>query len=511
MIIIAGDSNFRDLCLQKKDDIEKETGKKIEFELVTSNESLKALLDGLKEETKILLVGPMMNEIAIKSRGNTKSREDIVKGVVLEQNHAVNKFAQDNQDRFVVLIPPFLRMDPAWIKEKIKLFKFYMDDDVKTYSPSNVVMGNQINISEEDLKADKVHLATTGMEKLFTQTLSDIKLAISDHGKLTSWEDDDSEMIFVSSLSQSTHQTPASNRKRTRVGTEADQADEVVAKRSKEADSAILTKLNQMMEKMNEDGKKIDDKFDKVFNKVEANEAITKELKITTDKLSAEVREIKRPVDSECTMFASIKEDLDAAANLNLRDTIIVKKQKMETVLPADRKEFGKAIQKLGRDLVTEILGTDTMVKFVAPVAAKYIVKQGFEKVAPAYKIIFKDIQSATNFKDKGIEASKDENNKLYKVYFAVRQNSSTRIRLMLLWGIADYLKSDVVEAWATQNSPRPVLQTKEGGKYKTLSFIEAVQTYGDKIEEKVIKEATKIANKHFNRQAKKIFLILKD
>ena len=262
---------------------------------------------------------------------------------------------------------------------------------------------------------------------------------------------------------------------------------------------------------MDDDGKKSDDRFDKIFGKVEANEVVTKELKTTTEKLSAEVRDIRRSINSDCTMFASIKEDLDAAANMNMRDTIIVKKQKMESELPADKKEQGKAIQKLGRDLVTELLGSDAAVRFVAPVAAKYVPKPGYEKTAPAYKIVFKDIQSATSFKDKGIEASKDETNKLYKVYFSVQQNSSTRIRLMLLWGIADYLKNEVVEAWVTQNSPRPVLQTKEGGRYKTMSFIEAVQTYGDKIEEKIIKEANKIANKHFNSQAKKIFLILKD
>ena len=266
MIVIAGDSNFRDLCQLKKDDMERETSKKIEFELVTSNESFKVLLEGMKDETKVIIVGPMMNEIATKSKGNTKSREDIVKSVVLEQNHAANKFAQDHQDRFMVLVPPFLRLDPPWIKEKIKLFKFYMDDDVKTYSPGNVVMGNQINIKEDDLKADKVHLTLPGMDKLYTQMLSDIKLALADQEKLTNWENDDDEMTFVSSLSQSTYRTPVTARKRTRVGTEADAEDEVVAKRPKDTDSAIITKLNQIMEKMDEDGKKRDDKFDKVYN-----------------------------------------------------------------------------------------------------------------------------------------------------------------------------------------------------------------------------------------------------
>ncbi len=45
----------------------------------------------------------------------------------------------------------------------------------------------------------------------------------------------------------------------------------------------------------------------------------------------------------------------------------------------------------------------------------------------------------------------------------------------------------------------------------KTYSYIEAITTYGEKIDKKVIDDANKLASKFFYGQVEKVFIILKD
>jgi len=49
------------------------------------------------------------------------------------------------------------------------------------------------------------------------------------------------------------------------------------------------------------------------------------------------------------------------------------------------------------------------------------------------------------------------------------------------------------------------------GNQVKTYNYIEAVTSYGDKIEEKVLDEAHKLARKFYYGQVEKIFIILRD
>ena len=82
----------------------------------------------------------------------------------------------------------------------------------------------------------------------------------------------------------------------------------------------------------------------------------------------------------------------------------------------------------------------------------------------------------------------------------------------MVLWGIVDVLKKEKRESWVNQSSPKPTLQVKQTGVLiKSYSYIEAISAYGERIEKKVIDEATKLAGRFFYGQVEKIFIILKD
>ena len=119
MIIIIGDSNYREICLALNDKFEAELGEKIVFKQATTNESLIVALEEVEkgeEKPKVIMVGANLNEIALRAKGN-KSRDEMVKTVVMEQNCAINKWAHSNQDTLAILVPPFLRTDPKWMGE----------------------------------------------------------------------------------------------------------------------------------------------------------------------------------------------------------------------------------------------------------------------------------------------------------------------------------------------------------------------------------------------------------
>ena len=98
------------------------------------------------------------------------------------------------------------------------------------------------------------------------------------------------------------------------------------------------------------------------------------------------------------------------------------------------------------------------------------------------------------------------------KIYFTHMQNSSTRIRTMLLWGAVDAIKKEKKEAWVNLNMNKPNIQVKEGGKIvKTLTFVGAMSEYGEKIDPKVISETTKAARWNFGGKLERLFIILKD
>ena len=222
MIIIIGDSNYRDICSTLKDNIEAEVGENIIFKQASTNESLKILLEEEEkdgEKPKVIIVGANLNEIATRAKGN-KGRDEMVKTVVMEQNSAVNKWALDRQESMILLAPPFLRTDPHWIEERLKWVHFCMKDDIKIYSPFNVQLGSNTQITESDLKADKVHLLDTGMSKVAITLIADIKICLRDVEKLRAERmEHDSEEIYLESsqLSELPSRTPISNRKRVRV------------------------------------------------------------------------------------------------------------------------------------------------------------------------------------------------------------------------------------------------------------------------------------------------------
>ena len=162
---------------------------------------------------------------------------------------------------------------------------------------------------------------------------------------------------------------------------------------------------------------------------------------LVQENLKEQIESIKQ---SDNSFSAIIKEDLDAVENASLRDTVIIKRMATDKVIPTERKALSTLILEVGKEILTEIMGNDTCMKYIAPLYFrndKKTPKEGDRPELPPFKITFRQLPDAILFKEKVIAALKDPTHKLYKCYASNQQNVGTRIRLLLLWGIVDVLK----------------------------------------------------------------------
>ena len=526
MIIVIGDSNYREICGTLKENIENEVGEKLVFRQATTNESLKLALDEEEEngeKPKVIMVGANLNEIATRAKGN-KSRDEMVKTVVMEQNSAVNKWANEHQDTLILMAPPLFRTDPHWMEERLKWVHFCMKDDIKIYSPFNVQFCSTIDIVAADLKADKVHLLDSGMSKVALTMIADFKIGLRDVEKLRAerMEMEGDDLVLESSqLANLPSRTPISNKKRARAedGVEIILHKEKKNKCDSDRTDAMIDRIDILVKSMEKERELTLAKL-KVFDQQQT--AIITSQKETETK----VEKLADLVESDSLLFATMKEDIDAGENEMLKDSVIVKRMKTDLEIPKDKKILAKFVQTEGRKLVTDILGSDASVKFVTTLynnnnntnkknrgkKSKEGENEEEGPTIPPFKIVFKTKDQGIKFRENAVAKAKEEGSELGKIYFTHMQNNSTRIRTMLLWGVVDALKKEKKEAWVNLNLNKPNIQIKEGGKItKTLTFVGAMNEYGEKIDAKVIADTTKAAQWNFGGKLERLFIILKD
>ena len=514
---IIGDSNFRDLFSLHRDELQ--SGISVSFDQATSVASVRTILDNPDLRQNAVFVCSPTNEISLKSKNNTKSREGIIESVVKDLFSCINEHATKNNKIIYVICQPFLRLDPPWLEAKLKFYS----DLIKTshangVSPPNVHIGTEVPILADDLKPDKIHLNSEGIKKLLTGMLGDINIAkeLCENGGEMRFEgtegegDASMEDVPLCTTTRSTRKTPL-RKKRTHDETSDEDGKLIKKKKPKSKEDKLdmvldkMLRMDQMLKDLHDDRSSHKERIEGLEDKVEETILVQQNLK-------EQIETIKQ---GDNTFTATIKEDLDAVENANLRDTVIIKKMATDKTIPTDRKELSTLILEVGKELLTEVLGTDKGMKYIAPLYFrndKRPLKEGDRLELPPFKITFKHLTDAVDFKEKVIAASKITTHRLYKCYATSQQTVSTRIRLMVLWGIVDVLKKEKKESWVNQSAPKPTLQVKQTGTLiKSYSYIEAISAYGERIEKKVIDEATKLAGRFFYGQVEKIFIILKD
>jgi hypothetical protein len=551
MILIIGDSNYRNTLDIHGERLSAAIKEKIEFASYTSNESLRTLLTNLKSAPKVILVCAPLNEIVHRLKtAQKKGRDETIRVVCEEQNKILSESARKENRLGVIHLmePAFLRMDPTWMEERYKLCIFYMREFVANKCPSNVGIGNAVAITAEDLREDKVHLNEAGMEKLYQVLEKDLKTCKENlgEGDGATLSQDWASQVAEELVNQIP--TPKTQRKRGRT-MDDDETDE-------EEDETLVKKSKK---------NKSEDKMDKIYNLVKEMKEETKlarndiqglKDKLTTndkkvDDLRVEFTSFKEEVVRDTDLTAEMREDIDGLENENLRVTVVVRKLKAEKTVPKDNKSLRTYVQDLSRNLVRKVLGSQVAAQKVKYAAMLYSFvdptkKDNKEGLVPPFKICFSCKNTAVDFREKAVKMAKvgvprrtfgadqepdqgapaameqgddwdeatqgtqGETNVCQGAYFTYFQTAATRFRVTLMWAVADAIKTKAKQVWVSQGN-RPSMQIKEGGKVKSFNFVQTMLEYKEKIPQKILDDVKKAALKMFAGRLEKTFIVIKD
>jgi len=478
-------------------------------------------MEKIEASPKMIIIGPPLNEIATKIKdGKKKGKDETIKQVIEAQNKLVNQYAEFHTDTVFVIVPPFLRKEPTWMEEKMRIVTFYVKDFITMKSPSNVALANAIPATEDDLLPDNLHLNESGLTKMYESLKKDIQMCKVTDGD-SSLSEDWAAQLWAS---QSQHEppTPATVRKRVRVAEPEESDDEGENEHKKLKMESTVDKMYLLMKEM----------------KSEAANSRAEFATITTtvNDVQKDVTELKEAANRDTLLTAEIREDMDGLENENLKAIVVIRKLKATKKVPKDSKALRTYIQDLARELVGKILNADsaksvkyaaTLFSFIDPTK-----KDNKEGLVPPFKICFHTKDSAVRFREAAVkaaragrksrdametdggeeeEATAEPESEYKDTYFTYFQTAGTRVRVSLMWAVADALKNKTKQVWVNQGS-RPTLQIKEGGKIvRNLSFVKTMAEYKEKIPIKVIEDLKKSAGKAFAGQLEKTFIVLKD
>jgi hypothetical protein len=507
MFLLIGDSNLRQTFLAYKDRLLTEVGLEIDFEQATSNEAIKICLEKEREVTPDLFyISSILNEIS-KNTGKGKPTEGIIKTVTEDQNVVINSFAGkvENTNRLYLQCYPMLRQDPKWMEEKLLQIKFYMKEQHTMYSPVNVILVGEPIIEATDLQSDKTHLNESGQAKFFEKIKADLLEGKKEIDRFKEFGTDWATQDLSQKLSQKTPKT-AKKRMRTEEMEIEDDTPVNTPKKKKE-DETIMGMLRSFMEEIKEDRKQTKKKTEEIVESID-------KLKESEIEIWQEVKSLKGKSKEDKIFTATLREDLDAVENENMRNIVIVKKMKTKERTTTDKSEMSSLVQKEARKLVTDILGDESSIAFITLL---FMGKDGLkvkEGQLPPFKIVFKTKEKGIEFKEKAVAKSKNIMDPLNKTYITNQQCLATRIRSNLMWGCADKVKNEKkgIDSWVNQGLNKPTLQVKgEERTQRSYTFVGAMEKYEDKLDDKTKDEATKLAKRFFEGQIEKIFIVIKD
>jgi hypothetical protein len=514
MIYFIGDSNLRGSIEDNQQDLEKLFNEPSIFEQAGSNEALKATLDTITDITRYskIYIATLLNEVTVKGKV-AKTRDEVIGTITKTQAEIVQAYAQKYPATTFIIVPPFLRLEPFWVPDKLRLISLSLKDHMEQTGLKNIKYWRTCQLEETDLVGDKIHLTEAGKRKLLESL---VEVENNEQMEGLDWSDQTQSptptLTPNPTPSRITTKTTLprfnlrSTNKRTRTTSESE--DEKSTQKKGRSDlEAILAKLTSLSNDMKEERAAAEEKTEAIVAKLNINIQTTANNKNKIDTLFAKM-------EATDVTLARMKEDMDALENENQKNVIMVRRLKAGTRIPTNKAELHETLKTIADELLVEVGVPTGQIKFVA---LAYTNVDATKQAArpdqvPAFKIGFKNKEDAIIFKEKASKKAKDPTQRIHKVGFAYQQCAGTRIRSSILWQIATILKAEGKDAWVNSNSNKPRLHVKSGERYpREYSFIDAVENYGSKIPEDDLKEVNQQAKKLFGGQCKQLFIILKD
>ena len=165
MILIIGDSNFRNVIEEQQRLLQAKFKVDVVFEQAGTNEALKTILEA-KDLTSYsrIVIATILNEIAVKGKV-AKTRDEVINNTTKDQIDIIAKYADELPGTIFTIMQPLMRQDPPWMTDKVKTIALFMKDHVERSGKSNIELGLPTEITDQDILPDKVHLNAEGKSK----------------------------------------------------------------------------------------------------------------------------------------------------------------------------------------------------------------------------------------------------------------------------------------------------------------------------------------------------------
>ncbi len=341
MIYFIGDSNLRGSIEDNQNELEHLFNEPSIFEQAGSNEAIKATLESIENISRYskIYIGSLLNEITHKGKV-AKTRDEIIGTVTKAQADIVKAYAEKNPNTNFIIVPPFLRMDPPWIPDKLRLITLSLKDHMEQTGLKNIRFLKQCNIEENNLVTDKIHLTETGKKKL-----------------LESLPEPEVEAMETTDWSSQTPSTTAkyplprfnlrSMNKRVRNASDSDE-EKTSKKKGKSDLEAILAKLTSLTNDMREERAAAAEKTEEIVAKLNVNIQTSASNKTKIDSL-------EKRFDRTDIAIAKLKEDLDAVDNENQKNVVLVRRLKAGTRIPTNKAELNETLRVIADELIVDV------------------------------------------------------------------------------------------------------------------------------------------------------------
>ncbi len=259
-----------------------------------------------------------------------------------------------------------------------------MKEQHTIYSPDNVIIVGEPILEPNDLQTDKVHLNETGKEKFYQKILADLLIGKEEITKFETMGMDWSNEEVSQRLSQ---KTPKTAKKRARNEDEDEEETPTNSSKKQKEDETVMGMLKSIMVELKEDRRKSSQKTEQL------EECIDK-LKESEIEIRQEVSTLLSKNEEDKIFAATMKEDLDAIENENMRNTVVVKKLKTSKEVSTDKIAMTSLVQQEAKTLVKELLGKESDIGFIGLLFTGREGLRATPGILPPFKVVFRGVYS---------------------------------------------------------------------------------------------------------------------
>ena len=518
-VIIMGDSNLRNAYV--KEIFEAKIKNETTFIQTNTKEALIIAIEKhIKTNNAMIFYCSWMNEITQKAKSKDDDNKDKeIAKVIDDIVENLYRTAFEKPDWRITVMKPIRRKMPVSIETRYaKISETIQESFYKNQPPNNLKLTGAPQIEDKQFVTDGVHLNREGYLVLQSHIIEEIIKAIQENEIMEAGMDLDFPLNAqkntqinrtASNLPKGTQisvsQTPIrSSARQKRIREQDDSGDETeaemdsAAKKNRQKEdrmSDILARMEALLEGANV-------KYEENTVRIEAN----------TTLIEGNQQATIRALDDINLTIAKIKEDSDVHDNERSRDTVIIKKLVNETNVPTKTQDLTDFVKEFTKEMIRNCCPVIPDIKYVGLAYPIELVRMAkAPKDIPPIKIHFKNKEDALDFKAKAIEQSKKPNGKYSGAYLVHPQNPAMRIRVMIMWQIAEAIKEAKFEAWVAQSSTKPMLMIKKGQYPKSYGFVQAIQEHQNFLPKCDFTEANKLANRFFKGEAQRLFVVLND